>query len=107
MPSGLTIIKPALEPLLLDASLVYSFHPVCSPFFSGPWKSVSSSSSKVSARKSARICALIAFLGLNSISYSPSSIAYLATLFDFSGFNNKSLIGSLAQLPVVLYLRDI
>ncbi|GKA26436.1 hypothetical protein Tco_0712545 [Tanacetum coccineum] len=63
VPSGLTTINPAPEPSPHDAP------------------------------KSARIWALTAFLGLNSISCSPSSMAHLATLPDFSGFDNGSLIG--------------
>ncbi|GJY82201.1 hypothetical protein Tco_0494952 [Tanacetum coccineum] len=93
MPSGLTIVKPALEPSLLDALSIYSFHPMCSPFFSRIWRSVSSSSSYVFAIKYARIFALIMFLGLNSISCSPISIA------DFSSFNNMSLIGQALTFP--------
>ncbi|GKA36719.1 hypothetical protein Tco_0723284 [Tanacetum coccineum] len=98
VPFKLTTIKPALEPSPLDASSVYIFHlVVCSAccFF---LKSVSSSSSLVSARKSARIWALTAFLGLKSIPWSPSSMAHLATLPDFLGFDNKSLIGLTALI---------
>ncbi|GJX69894.1 hypothetical protein Tco_0307065 [Tanacetum coccineum] len=93
VPSGLTTIKPASKPSSLDAPSVYSFYLVVSSVCYFSLKSVSSSSSLVSARKSARIWALTAFLGLNSISCSPSSIAHLATLPDFLGFDNKSLIG--------------
>ncbi|GKA51308.1 hypothetical protein Tco_0744504 [Tanacetum coccineum] len=66
VPSGLTIIKPT-----------QSHHHLM----------------LFSARKSVRIWALTAFLGLNSISCSPSSMAHLATLPDFPGFDNRSLIG--------------
>nr|GEZ46615.1 hypothetical protein [Tanacetum cinerariifolium] len=65
LPSGLTIIKPALESSSLNDPSVYSLHHVLYPFSFWLWKSVSSS-----AKKSARTCALIAFLGLYSISCS-------------------------------------
>ncbi|GKD82708.1 hypothetical protein Tco_1349547, partial [Tanacetum coccineum] len=54
VPSRLTTIKPTPEPLPLEASSVYNFHPKL--FFSFyTWESASLSSSFVSAKKSVRI----------------------------------------------------
>ncbi|GKE95550.1 hypothetical protein Tco_1580405, partial [Tanacetum coccineum] len=55
VPSGFTIIKPAPEPSPINASSIYSFHFVFCPSSYYSWKSVSSSSFLVSAKKSTRI----------------------------------------------------
>nr|GEW51558.1 putative nucleotidyltransferase, ribonuclease H [Tanacetum cinerariifolium] len=95
-PSEMPTIRPAPEPLELEAPSVSSFHAflvfgsflLTSSFFASLF-----SVSGVSARKSANICPLIEFFPLNSISSSSNSIAHLATRPDFSGFARIYFMG--------------
>ncbi|GJT88689.1 hypothetical protein Tco_1070406 [Tanacetum coccineum] len=101
-PSGLTTIRPALEPSELEAPSVNNFHAfsgfgsflLISSFFASLF-----SVSGVSARKSANICPLIEFLPLNLISCSPNSMAHLAMRSNFFGFARICFMGfSLKEL---------
>nr|GFA46345.1 hypothetical protein [Tanacetum cinerariifolium] len=99
-PSRLTNIIPSSESSKLEALSVYNFHMLSMLgtllVVVGFLVSVSLSSTKgVSARKLARICPLTELRPLNSRSCSPSLIAYLAILPDFSGLARICLMGLL------------
>ncbi|GJR49929.1 hypothetical protein Tco_1400450 [Tanacetum coccineum] len=97
-PSGLTNIRPALEPSELEAPFVYSFH-VFSDInalfaVSGFLILVSLSSTEdVFARKSTNIFHLTDLRPLNSMLSSPSLMAHLALRPDFLGLARICLMG--------------